>query len=542
MVRALSVVNGNQKMARDLGEMAQATLKNWAAQVSITANNSTSDREGWDFLLQFPPEPPTPGVPLDLRTTRIECFVQVKGIGTSTRQRKSVELSNWDKLVGSPLPAFFLVVEFGTEEVPQNAYLIHVNEEWIARVLKRLRELPESERESLNKHTLDLTWSLTNRIDSLNGRGLESEIRRHVGSNFDTYVQNKEKLRETVGRTSDAIIQFTSAEFKNVHDMHEEWVDFAIGLRNSISTSKITIDKQVRFGIPTERIEHEGGVISITPSGNPVDLEISNTQKTMQSRFRSTLYTPAPFDPKGIIPKEQFKVRIRSEMGDFVFRPFVNPIEFSGKLELENAANPRKLGELINLWHAIEIFMKAESEGCILEICDGKNPSYRIESTGDKLLENDFLLSIATAVDRAWLLARLFDVSAETEISLGEIHGQDSILKTICDMSDPNIIIASISKPIISGDFDTNKEHAFIFSRILRFGRVILAVFVGFAGYPTIVNAESGEKFLEIKKPIRILFEHKKFDKINETEYRELILSVLEKLRYMGYEVSDIVD
>ncbi|MBI5301481.1 MAG: hypothetical protein HY868_05035 [Chloroflexi bacterium] len=528
-------------MERDLGEMAQATLKTWAAQMTITANASNSDREGWDFLLQFPPTLPVAGVPLDLRATRIECFVQVKGIET-TRQRKSITLSNWEKLVGSPLPAFFLIIEFGKENDPQHAYLVHVNEEWIAKVLKRLRELPDTEKESLNQHTLDLTWSMADRIDTLNGKGLSTAIRRHIGNDFDKYVQKKKNLREKVGHNADAIFKFTSTGFKSVYDMHEQWMDFAIGLRDSLPVSTFTIEKQVRFGIPAEHIEHQDGMVSITPLGKSVTLLISNTEKSKESRFHAMLYTPTSFDPSGIIPKEQLKVRVVSEIGNFVFRPFANPITFSTTWDIEDVTKPRKLGELANLWRAREIFMNAQSEGVILEIHDDENSPCRLESRGHKLLGNEDLASMATAVDRAWFLARLFDISADTEMPLAQILGQDSNFKTVRDLGDPNIRIASIMTRVIDGDFNTEKEHALIFSRVLHFGKVILAVFIGFAGYPTIANGESGEKILEIRKPNRILLDHKKLEKIDQSEYKQLIQSESERMKSMGYEVSDIAE
>ena len=96
---------------RDIGSMAQAQLEGWTAQVSITSNVAYQDKEGWDYFLQFP-ESSVSGLTLDLRPTRVECLVQVKGIETQ-KKRKQIRLSNWEKLVRTPLPAFFLIIQFG---------------------------------------------------------------------------------------------------------------------------------------------------------------------------------------------------------------------------------------------------------------------------------------------------------------------------------------------------------------------------------------------------------------------------------------------
>ena len=39
---------------RDIGTMAQTKLEEWAAQISIKTNPAFMDKEGWDYLLQFP--------------------------------------------------------------------------------------------------------------------------------------------------------------------------------------------------------------------------------------------------------------------------------------------------------------------------------------------------------------------------------------------------------------------------------------------------------------------------------------------------------
>ncbi|MCP4425368.1 MAG: hypothetical protein GY803_12805, partial [Chloroflexi bacterium] len=126
-------------MTRDIGDLAENKLIEWTIQAGITANKAYKDREGWDFILQFPFPELEVDIPLDRRDSRIECWVQVKG-REAAKKSKSIKLSNWEKLIRSPLPAFFLIFDFGKENDPRNAYLVHVGEKWINIVLRKLRK------------------------------------------------------------------------------------------------------------------------------------------------------------------------------------------------------------------------------------------------------------------------------------------------------------------------------------------------------------------------------------------------------------------
>lgn len=227
-------------MARDLGSMAQAKLEEWAAQVLITANPSTKDKEGWDYILQLPYSSYNLEIPLDLRPSRIECWIQVKGIGAK-RNRESISLSNWQKFVDSPLPAFFLIIDYGKEDIPQNAFLVHVDERWMVKVLKRLREVPKNKKRQLNKLTLDLTWSEEDSLDTLDGKGLEACIRKHIGDDFSSYIGQKQKIRKEVGQDASFSIYVSSTPYSNPEALMTDWVDFAIGVRESLPVAKCII-------------------------------------------------------------------------------------------------------------------------------------------------------------------------------------------------------------------------------------------------------------------------------------------------------------
>ena len=119
--------------ARNLPELGQKAVEYWANQVGISANRSAPDLTGWDVILEFPQTTDPPAgivLPLDNTPPPIQCLVQVKA--TDKRRGKvQVKLSNWKRLIQSPLPCFYLVLEFDGQTDCQRAYCVHVGEEYI---------------------------------------------------------------------------------------------------------------------------------------------------------------------------------------------------------------------------------------------------------------------------------------------------------------------------------------------------------------------------------------------------------------------------
>ena len=96
---------------RNLGDLGESTLRLLAAQVDMSVNKANPDKTGWDFLVEFAYARDYSkdfNLPLDKKPPPIQCLVQVKA--TDRQRRKwSIKLSNWVRLITSPLPAFNLV-------------------------------------------------------------------------------------------------------------------------------------------------------------------------------------------------------------------------------------------------------------------------------------------------------------------------------------------------------------------------------------------------------------------------------------------------
>ena len=116
-----------QRTRQQLGKLGESTLRLWAHQAGLTVTPAVEDEQGWDFLL----EASLPDLSIDplhssydKRAAPWKYWVQVKS-SDGTPRRWSVKLDNWERLVKTPYPAFFLICEFDGQDTCQMAYLVH---------------------------------------------------------------------------------------------------------------------------------------------------------------------------------------------------------------------------------------------------------------------------------------------------------------------------------------------------------------------------------------------------------------------------------
>ncbi len=237
------------RTASALGKVGEKHVSVWASQVGISVNRVSGDEHGWDFLLELPRAHAVQGgISLDLLPSDLKCFMQVKTL-SSDEGRSRIKLSNWQRMVTDPNPWFILIVILNEINEPSSAFLIHVDEGVVARVLKRLREIPEDADATLNKHYLEVVWGTGNRLDKPHGKALQSALKYHIGDNLKAYLSRKITWTESVG--FDDQPQHVKATFRapSADEANETLTDLLVGLRNEIPFSAIETT-EVRFDIP----------------------------------------------------------------------------------------------------------------------------------------------------------------------------------------------------------------------------------------------------------------------------------------------------
>jgi len=240
--------------AQRIGDLGEAQFRLWAIEAHAVASRVENDQHGWDFIVELSRGSLTAGGgALDLMPCELHCFVQVKTI-TSPDSRVQIALSNWNRMVKDPVPWFVMVIVLNDEERACDAYLVHVDEAWCGRVLKRLRELPESEAQSLHHRMLEVSWNDQQRFTRLHGKSLEIGIRFHVGADLPSYTKRKHRWITESGYEADSHVVHLALAATEEDEANRQRAEFAVGVAPILHLAAIRAEV-VRFGIT--KLVHE---------------------------------------------------------------------------------------------------------------------------------------------------------------------------------------------------------------------------------------------------------------------------------------------
>ncbi len=532
-------------MARDLGELGEATLRLWTSEVGAVVNPAVKDRRGWDFLIEFPHDDKISQSSLDLRPPEISCLIQVKTT-VDDRRRWSVRLANWERLAKHPLPAFYLIVIYEKHSNSvKRAYLVHVGDKWIDRVLERLRIHSTKGGKKLSCQTLDLTWADDESLSSPNGLQLEKSIRKYTGKGLDIYVENKLRRLKEAGDITPAIMTFTRTA-SNHDELIDEWVDLAIGLKDSIEVQKTIIKENIRFGIPTVVAEYKGGMLYITDrakEGTDVDLTIRNNTVERASKLLAKLHTPHHFFPGQPIPDKHLKARVVFQVGQIIIHPFTNRINIH--VDFSTAKETAELKEHAATWRIAQILHNTPTEGCSIEVQRAGKPKavFSIAPSQSATI-NPSVLVIAQAVENAFFIGRVFDLPQDLRISIRQIDKQADLLLQLRAICDVNIPIAGIEVTLDESFEEKQERYAIAFSKAIKFGELTLLVSAGLTGPIRITKHPSGISRCALLEPKRIHLTHKVFtDEVVQSQtHLQEVVKELEKKNYTVIQVGDPID
>jgi hypothetical protein len=294
----MSGLEGSVAKHRRVGPLGEDVLQKWASEEDATLNKAHKDQGGWDFILEFPVKHRLPRREPDREETSYQCLIQVKSTD-SLQQHRSVKISNWKRLVETPLPAFFLALHFDGKIYCQKAFLVHVWEEEIARVLRKVREYGvNGEGDRLHKHTLALKWREADHLGELTGESLLERIAEIIGTSPADYSCKKLKLRHSVGY-DDANIQVTTRiivppEYRKRHP-DELLVDSILGLVPQLELVGGEI-RDIRFGIPSSSHTEigKGAKLKLGPGKNVFSghLVFRTPDRSREVSLPTALFTP----------------------------------------------------------------------------------------------------------------------------------------------------------------------------------------------------------------------------------------------------------
>ncbi len=459
--------------------MGEAKLIDWVAQVGLVLNRSSDqDSTGWDFLLEWPlPESAGSNVisfPSDKQAPSIQCFVQVKATDGRSH-RRAVKLSNWVRLVRSPMPAFFVVLEYDGANDCQRAYLVHVGEDYTRRILKRLRELSAKSHADpeLHRYSLTLTWTEADRLPSLDGAALMKGIESHIVDGMSSYAERKLKLLHSVGyehfqRTTKVVFRVPANK-----DPDELLVDFLLGTVPSLEIESGEV-RDTRFGISL-----------LTSESIPAGTQLAVQPKSIGRgwlRFsakdiRRELHIPAEvYVPHGagrFIPDDKLKVRFAAEFLDIVFNPATT--RFSLKLQIPDVGEMVPLDSLQKAADLLLFMHEAHSAGSTSKLEVGVD-SDRVGSASVAEMNPPAqpLVEWASFVKRAWVIARHFEIDKELHVKVDELAAQSDHLLLMASVYGPDPVYVKATFWLKATQPDLSQLFCFpVFSRVKLGDRTI---------------------------------------------------------------------
>lgn len=428
--------------SQKIGRLGEDALLVWAHQVDFTISRPGEDEQGWDFLLEADP-PNLDANPLrasyDKRSFPAKFWIKVKTTDDKTGSWQ-VKLDNWERLVKTPYPAFFLICEFDGAEVCQRAYLVHVDEGYIRKVIKRLREVTLETDIKLHKTTITFSYDESHLLPSFDGLGLLAALHSHTANSIEEYSAWKMQLVETVGYENGGYLADITFPIPadRAGDPLAHWIDFCLGLIPSLDIDSLKI-RDVRFDIevPALAQTHQGGrmEVSLTPAGKAT-LIFSTEASHRLLRVVADVYT-MPRMPGEIAPDYQ-KWRFAADLIELVTT--VRDGRFDGKLNFR-FPDPHEPHNLCSLYYVASlclIFFESFQSGTSVmsELWSGSQrfASSQIAPVQFAGLFNEDNIRLCRTIISAVSIAKELDIPLDTQVKIAELAKQMEVLQLQADL------------------------------------------------------------------------------------------------------------
>ncbi|MFB6286084.1 MAG: hypothetical protein ABEK03_05865 [Candidatus Bipolaricaulia bacterium] len=412
-------------MDRDVGDLGEKVAEMWCDQAGMTANRSYEDERGWDCLAEFTlteDESKTAVRPHDRDLRGVKAFVQVKSTN-SRRGRVSIKLSNWKYLATETLhPCFILVLEFDGEDEPQRAYLIHVGEDLIERILQRLREVSEEDTQ-LHETSTSVSYGEEERLENESGHALRAAIVETIEGNPIRYKAWKRRCLTEVGYEGATVRVQGQAELPSDYEGDPEGfiADLSAGLQSSLDL-EVDEAQDLRFGDPAT-LSSFPDHIRLSPDHETEEVKlIFSAGRYTRERINANLYRPSELMEK--VPAGKRKLRFSMPYADLVVAEDAQPLRFDVNLPPKDT--PVALADLQPLAKLILFFqeMYEENQDFTIKVSDlSGNPS---EGTigafsGGNFRAEETLGIAARRIRNTWRVWKALDEQDQVKVTMPHI-------------------------------------------------------------------------------------------------------------------------
>jgi hypothetical protein len=411
---------------RDIGKMGERHFSAWCSSCGLSANPSEEDKNGWDFVIE------TPGVEQIgegglIDEPPFECKIQIKSTDKQDKHEDIVLDKLW-RLAVDPYPAYIVFIEYDGLSEAERVYVKHVDQELIRRVLKRIHEIEQSDKDNRYNHrTIRVGYTELDEIEKPYGESLKSALLRHVPRGISEYVLEKTNFNKAAGREEGGFTLHVTVEGQeNIERMIEQ----SVGITTSYEVTKV-IGEQIRFGIKKRRpdIDAEGGLLSIESDHVITAILKLRVDKYSPAFQFPVTCRPSPFN--SVAPAHLHLIRIHNSFIDLRMYPGANLtkvfISYDGQLENELTVLKDQLSVISSLAKGKSLLAELVlQDGNNIEFDFGADPCTDLDITAiDQQLE---LVSISLET------ARRSNWTSSIKASLPDLYCQSESISLLHDL------------------------------------------------------------------------------------------------------------
>lgn len=301
-------------MKQYLGRMGETFFNSLCASAGITCNQAHEDMAGWDYVLDFPAELKLSKSP-DMLPAPIECKVQVKSTNKKNKGC-SITLINLLRFAKSPLPCFFVFIEYNNKSQPQEFYIVHFDERFIEKTLKQVRIVTQGNKpKNINKSVMKVGYDDSHKLNVMDGEHLKKKLESFVVNGVDSYSKKKIEFCRKVGFDAGmGSVTFTAEGEESLMAM----IESSLGKKKEALVSNVLITEE-RFGIPLLEplAEISKATLHVGTQNNNIDIDVFFYKNKYEAplTFKAKLYY-SPFN--AFVPSKYARLRIESDFFDFM--------------------------------------------------------------------------------------------------------------------------------------------------------------------------------------------------------------------------------
>ncbi|PHX45024.1 hypothetical protein AO263_33955, partial [Pseudomonas sp. NZIPFR-PS5] len=420
----------------------------------MTANKSQADKNGWDVFVEVEQCVNTL-MQASLHEPIIAGKVQIK----STKKKSlkvPVYLSNLRKLATSPLPTFYVLMDFSEGYPPSRAFIRHVDDALIREILERVNEhLISGKRDKLNHLRMQIDFGKGVEISLKDPTSFKAQIMKSVGNDLAQYTERKLKFLKAVGYEDGAhVMRFTIQGIENLRAQ----ADATLGIGGGVEISDVQF-ATTRFGLedPLSRADFPAMLMQF----NPCEPSASGTLAFRSPRTGKVVQLEASAYFSGIqgwLPEGMRKIRFNCGMFDWITTQDGSHTSFISTLDPEAPVN---LDDLASYLQIICLLRNPEDLHIDIDFSGFKN-TFTVKN-GTSLSDYSGMLEVA---DTLFKTKMQFGDRAPLKVSANELFRSRQIISDFHAFLN-NDAEASIS---FSDDVSEPFEAVFLVPTSLRIG------------------------------------------------------------------------